>query len=178
LTYCNTTTLIYKPAQPFGTLKRHIIIVPENAEQEIGFQFWLHKVWNIAQNSGAKLIFYASAESVSYIQKNQPKQQIDFEFVEFTDWNDFLILARDFLPNDNLVIILSRKDKPSYHGNMKKIPKYLNRYFKETSYILIYPVQEGVADNSQMDLKNPTFMEPINKLDSFGRGIARIFLRK
>lgn len=58
LTKCNTTTLIYKPAQPFGTIKRHIIIVPENAEKEMGFPFWIIKVWNIARNSGAKLLFY------------------------------------------------------------------------------------------------------------------------
>lgn len=178
LAKCNTTTLIYKPAQPFGTLKRHIIIIPENAEQEIGFKFWLLKVWNIAGNSGAKLVFYASEATLRFIRDNQPKQKIEFDYKVFIDWNDFLILARDFQPNDNLIIVLSRKDKPSYHGNMRKIPKYLNKYFEDTSYILIYPVQEGVAETSQIDLKNPTFIEPMNQLDGIGKRIARIFRRK
>lgn len=178
LTKCNTTTLIYKPAQPFGTIKRHIIIVPENAEKEIGFPFWLIKVWNIARNSGAKLIFYTTQETLKVIQEIQTKHPIECEFQDFNDWDDFLILARNFHKDDNLIIILSRKDKPSFHSNMIKIPSYLNKYFKETSYILIYPMQAGVTDTSQIDLKNPTFIEPLEKLDEIGKTIAKIFRRK
>jgi Kef-type K+ transport system membrane component KefB/nucleotide-binding universal stress UspA family protein len=178
LTKCNTTTLIYKPAQPFGTIKRHIIIVPENAEKEIGFPFWLIKVWNIARNSGAKLVFYATQETLKFIQEIQSKHPIECAFEEFNDWDDFLILARNFHQDDNLIIILSRKDKPSFHNNMTKIPSYLNKYFKDTSYILIYPMQAGVTDTSQIDLKNPTFIEPLEKLDEIGKTISKIFRRK
>lgn len=178
LTKCNTTTLIYKPAQPFGTIKRHIIIVPENAEKEIGFPFWLIKVWNIARNSGAKLVFYATKETLKFIQEIQTKHPIECEFEDFIDWDDFLILARNFHQDDNLIIVLSRKDKPSFHSNMAKIPSYLNKYFKDTSYILIYPMQAGVSDTSQIDLKNPTFIEPLEKLDEIGKTIAKIFRRK
>lgn len=178
LTKCNTTTLIYKPAQPFGTIKRHIIIVPENAEKEIGFPFWLIKVWNIARNSGAKLVFYATKETLKIIKEIQAKHPIECEFEDFNDWDDFLILARNFHQDDNLIIVLSRKDKSSFHNNMTKIPSYLNKYFKDTSYILIYPMQAGVSDSSQIDLKNPTFIEPLEKLDEIGKTIAKIFRRK
>jgi Kef-type K+ transport system membrane component KefB len=177
LTKCSTTTLIYKPAQPFATIKRHIIIVPKNAEKEIGFPFWIIKVWNIARNSGAKLLFYATKETLKLIQEIQLKHPIECEFEEFNDWDDFLILARDFHLDDNLIIVLSRKDKPSYHNNMTKIPSYLNKYFINTSYILIYPMQAGVTDTSQIDLKNPTFIEPLEKLDEIGKTIAKIFRR-
>lgn len=178
LTKCNTTTLLYKPAQPFGTLKRHIIIVPANAEKEIGFPFWVIKVWNIARNSGAKILFYANRNTLKFIQEIQSKHPIECAFEEFNDWNDFLILARDFHQDDNLIIVLSRKDKPSYHSNMAKMPSYLNNYFKDTSYILIYPMQAGVSETSKIDLKNPTFIEPLEKLDEIGKTIAKIFRRK
>jgi len=178
LTKCSTTTFIYKPAQPFATIKRHIIIVPKNAEKEIGFPFWIIKVWNIARNSGSKLIFYATVEALKIIQEIQSKHPIECEFNEFNNWEDFLILARDFQQNDNLIIVLSRKDKPSYLNKMDKIPSYLNKYFKNTSYILIYPVQAGVTDTSKIDLKNPTFIEPLEKLDEIGKTIAKIFKRK
>jgi len=178
LTKCNTTTLVYKPAQPFGTIKRHIIIVPENAEKEIGFPFWLIKIWNIARNSGAKLLFYANKDTLKLIQEIQSKHPIESEFEEFDDWNDFLILARNFHKDDNLIIVLSRKDRPSYHSSMSRIPSYLNNYFKETSYILIYPMQAGVTETSQIDLKNPSFIEPLEKLDEIGKTIAKIFKRK
>ncbi len=178
LTKCNTTTLIYKPAQPFGTIKRHIIIVPENAEKEIGFPFWLIKVWNIARNSGAKLLFYANKETLKLVKEIQLNNPIECTFEEFSDWNNFLILAKNFQQDDNLIIVLSRKDKPSYHSNMNKIPSYLNNYFKYTSYILIYPMQAGVTDTSHIDLTNPTIIEPLEKLDDIGKTIAKIFRRK
>ncbi|MDW5290707.1 cation:proton antiporter [Formosa sp. PL04] len=178
LTKCNITTLIYKPAQPFGTIKRHIIIVPEHAEKEIGFPFWLIKVWNIARNSGAKLVFYATPETLKFIQDIQSNHPIECQFKHFNNWDDFLILTRNFHRDDNLIIVLSRKDKPSYNNNMAKIPAYLNTYFKDTSYILIYPMQSGVTDTSKIDLKSATFIEPLETLDEIGKTIAKIFRRK
>lgn len=178
LTRCNTTTLIYKPAQPFGTIKRHLIIVPEKAEKEIGFPFWLIKVWNIARNSGAKLVFYATEETLEIIREIHSKHPVEAEFEIFNDWEDFLILSRDFQNNDNLIIVMSRKDKPSYQRNMAKIPSYLNKYFKNNSFILIFPVQIGVTGASSIDLTNPAINEPLESLDEIGKTLSNIFRRK
>jgi Kef-type K+ transport system membrane component KefB len=174
----NLTTFIYKPVQPISTLKRHIIIVPEKAEFELGFLLWLVRVWNIARNSGTKLIFYGSDESLKVIQAIKTKHPINAEFCPFDDWNDFLILSRDIKIDDNIIIILSRENKPSYHKNMTKIPIYLNKYFKKNSYILIYPVQLGSSDDSTIGFRNPSLLEPINKLDELGKSISKLFKRK
>lgn len=174
LTKCNTTTLIYKPTQPLSTIKRHLIIVPEKAEKEIGFPFWLIKTWNIGRNTGAMLVFYASSETLKYIREIHINHPIECDFKEFSDWKDFLILARDIRKDDNLIITLSRKDKPSYHSNMSEIPTYLNKYFQANSFILIYPMQTGVTGASSIDLKNPSILE----LDEIGKTITNIFRRK
>lgn len=178
LTRCNTTTFIYKSVQPFGTLKRHIIIVPENADKELGFPFWLIKIWNIARNSGAKLIFYATADALRIIQEVHAKHPVDCSFHAFDDWDDFLILSRDITTNDSLMVVMSRKDQLSYQSNMAKIPNYLNKYFTNNSFILIYPVQAGVDEASQIDLMNPTLTEPLERLDEIGKTIVKIFKRK
>ena len=74
---------------------------------------------------------------------------------------------------------MSRENKPSYHLNMSKIPKYLNNYFVDNSYILIYPIQEGVDQETVgMNLKNPSIIEPIEKLDEIGKTLAKLFRRK
>ena len=39
-------------------------------------------------------------------------------------------------------------------------------------------MQAGVTGTSQIDLKNPTFIEPIEKLDEIGKTIAKIFKQK
>ena len=178
LTKCNTTTLIYKPTQPLATIKRHLIIVPEKAEREIGFPFWLVKVWNIARNTGASLVFYATPETLNYIKEVHAKHPVESQFKEFKDWNDFLVLSGEIQKDDNLFIILSRKDKLSYHRNMVNIPDYLNNYFKRNSFILVFPIQAGVADTKGIDLTNPSLLEPIERLDEIGKTIAGLFKKK
>ena len=178
LSKSNPTTLIYKPTQPFGTIKRHLVIVPDKAEKEIGFPFWIIKTWNIARNSGAKIVFYSSIDTQKVIREIQSKHPIECTFKEFSDWDDFLILSRDIEANDNLIVILSRKDKPSYTPSMQRIPSYLNKYFEGNSYILVYPMQVGVGETSMMDISNPTILEPIEKLDEIGKTIAKIFRKK
>ncbi|WP_035899331.1 cation:proton antiporter [Leeuwenhoekiella sp. MAR_2009_132] len=178
LTKCNTTTLVYKPAQPLNTIKRHLIIVPENSEKDMGFPFWIVKIWNIAKNTGAQLVFYANKETLRFITQLQSKQSLDCTFEEFSNWEDFLILAKNFKQDDNLILVLSRIDKPSYNNTMSKIPTYLNKYFKETSYMLIYPMQAGALNSSKIDFKNPTLNAPLEKLDQLGKSIARLFRKK
>ncbi len=53
----NVTTYLYHPAQPLPTIKRHLVVVPEKAEKEAGFQMWIQKLRNIADNSGARIVF-------------------------------------------------------------------------------------------------------------------------
>ncbi len=178
LTKCNTTTLIYKSAQPLATIKRHLIIVPEKAEKEIGFPFWLIKVWNIARNTGAKLCFYATKETISYIRDIQKMNPVECQFSEFEEWDDFLILARDVQIDDNLIIVLSRKDGRSYQDNMNKVPVYLNKYFQKNSFILVYPMQMGVADSYNMSFKNPSILEPIEQINEISKNIINLFRRK
>lgn len=177
LSKCNTTTLVYKPVQPISTIIRQIVIIPKHAEKEIGFPFWLLKVWNIARNTGAKLMFYGSETTLKFIHEIYEKHPIEAEFQTFTDWDDFLILTREIKTDDNLIIILSRKNKPSYHANMVNIHTYLNKYFQQNSFILVYPMQTGVNEDG-VDLNNPSLIEPIGKIDEIGKTIARLFKKK
>ena len=179
LTRCNTTTLLYKSSQPLATIKRNLVFIPANAEKEIGFAYWLVKIWNMARSTGAKMVFYGTENTLEYIQKIHAKHALEAEFHEFSNWEDFLILARDVKKEDNLVIVLSRKNYPSYHSVMIKIPGYLNKYFADNNYILIYPLQDDrTVDQSQVDLRNPAMMQPIEKLDEIGKTIFALFKKK
>ncbi|MBP7220118.1 MAG: cation:proton antiporter, partial [Paludibacteraceae bacterium] len=124
------------------------------------------------------IVFYSSIDTQKVIREIQSKHPIECTFKEFSDWDDFLILSRDIEANDNLIVILSRKDKPSYTPSMQRIPSYLNKYFEGNSYILVYPMQVGVGETSMMDISNPTILEPIEKLDEIGKTIAKIFRKK
>lgn len=174
----NTTTLVYKPAQPLSTIKRYFVLMPADAEKEIGFPFWMLKVWNISKNTGAKLLFYGTEPTLQVIKEIHAKHPIDAEFKLFDDWDNFLIMTRDTGLDDGLIIVLSRKNKISYQNNMANIPEYLNKYFKDNSYILIYPIQAGAGQRQKYDLNYPSLLEPIEKLDEIGKTIKNLLLRK
>ena len=177
LTKNNTTTFVYKPAQPIATIKRHIVVIPQNAETEIGFPFWLLKIWNIGRNTGAKLLFYCHSKTIPVIKEIQSKHPIDSDFKIFEEWDDFLILSREVKPDDCIIIVMSREKKLSYQNNMKNIPQYLNKYFSGNSFILVYPMQSGVTEET-VDLTNPSLAAPIEKFDEIGKNISRLFKRK
>jgi Kef-type K+ transport system membrane component KefB len=177
LAQCNITTFIYKAAQPIATIKRHVVLVPPNAQFEPGFAFWLSKVWNMARNTGAKLVVFGSQTCIDLIRDIKNKYPVEAEFAVFDNWADFLIIGRDIKENDNLVLVMSREHKPSYQKSMAQVPHYLNTYFKTNSFVLVYPKQSGLIDPNAIQLINPSMTEPIEKLDELGRTIARLFKR-
>jgi Kef-type K+ transport system membrane component KefB/nucleotide-binding universal stress UspA family protein len=180
---CNCTTLIYNNQQPINTIDRYLIVVPEHAEKEIGFPFWLLRIWNIGRNTGAKLVFYATDESISFIQEIHKKFTIEVEYKTFTDWSEFLIISRDLSKNDALVVVTSRENGISYRQEMSKLSKYLNSYFNDKNYILIYPMQEGfnlkaneIKESSSSILR--PFVSQIELMEEFGKTIGKIFKKK
>jgi Kef-type K+ transport system membrane component KefB/nucleotide-binding universal stress UspA family protein len=179
LCQCNATVMIYKSTQPLATIKRDIIVIPEHAEREVGFPFWMTKVWNIGRNTGSKLVFYASERTTEYLHELHKRFPIEAEFNIFNDWEDFLILSRDLMPNDNFLIIMSRKNHLSYNRTMERIPKYLNKYFTRNNFILVYPMQLGVSAEYEFDLWNPSFLEPLmdnfSRLDDLGKTVVKLF---
>jgi len=175
LTKCDTTTLIYRPVQPMATIKRHLIIVPRHAEKEIGFPFWLLKVWNIGRNSGAKLVFYATTETLNLIREIQARHPVECEFETFDDWEDFLILSRNFRKDDCLIIVMSRKDRLSYQNSMAKIPVFLNTYFKAYSFMMAYPMQRVSLNTPHIDFKNDAYLESLETLEQIRARISTLF---
>ena len=147
LDYSDVTTLIYKPAQPLSTMKRHLVVIPVQAEKEAGFPQWVARVWNVIQNTGAKAIYYGSSDTLGRLKTLLGKRGGEMEFTEFSDWEDFLIVFRDVHKDDNLWIVMSRHNGISFNPSMNRIPGYLNKYFQQNSFILVYPLQANASAN-------------------------------
>ncbi|RZS94513.1 cation:proton antiporter [Cecembia calidifontis] len=178
----NVTALIYNSVQPLNTVARYLVVVPQNAEKEMGFAFWLLRIWNIGRNTGAKLIFYGSKETLKYIKQVQKKFSVEADFLEFSDWEDFLILAKDLKENDALVVVMSRKSGASYESQMEKLPKYLNKYFMQNNYVLIYPMQFNFDDKDMNSYGSAPLLKPImsgvDSLENFTQLVGQLFKKK
>lgn len=147
LNHSDVTTLIYKPVQPLSTMKRHLVVIPEKAEKEAGFVQWVTRIGNTLQNTGSKGIFYGSRATIERLKVLLAKQSNAPEYIEFTDWEDFLIVFRDIKKDDNLWIIFSRRDQISFQPSMNRIAGYLDKYFTHNSFILVYPLQARMTGN-------------------------------
>lgn len=174
LAKCATTTFVYRPVQPLSTVKRYIMLIPANAEKEIGFPYWLVRVWNLARNSGSKIVFYGNRAVLSILEEVRAKHNINAEFTEFTDWDDFLIVSRDIHDDDALVVVMSRRNCPSYSRQMALIPTYMNKYFQSSNCVLVYPVQLGIGEEEMGSFRSISLLDHFEGED-LGSVLGRLF---
>lgn len=173
LAKCATTTLVYRPVQPLATVRRYILLIPANAEKEIGFPYWLVRVWNLVRNSGSKIVFYGNAAVLSVLKEVKGKHSLDAEFLEFVDWDDFLIISRDIRENDALMVVMSRRNCPSYFRQMSLIPNYMNKYFQANNCGLIYPIQMGIEEET-VTFRSVSLLDHFNGED-LGSILGKLF---
>jgi Kef-type K+ transport system membrane component KefB len=166
---CNVTTFIYKPVQPLSTIRRTIVVIPAEGENEPGFTFWMQKVINIVRNTGTRLVIYAPKQTIAALRKSDSWKFFISDYRIFRDWDDFPSLSREIRGDDNIIIVMSRKNNLSYHHKMQKVTSYLNKYFRDNSFILVYPVQAGMSD----DACEPSSDAPVRTVFVQFREIAR-----
>ena len=147
LGHSNITTYLYHAEQPLPTVKRHLIVVPEKAEKEAGFQMWMDRIHQLARNSGAKVIVFAPESTMPYLRTFGRKRPANIDFVVFEQWDDLPSLEHDLRQDDCLWFVMSRRDRVSYHPAMSRIPLYLEQHFVGYSFVLLYPVQAGTTDS-------------------------------
>ncbi len=182
LARCNANVMVYKQSQPLSTIKRTIVIIPDRAELEIGFAFWLIRVWNLSRNLGTELVFFSTPGTLSAIERIRAKHPVKASFNEFSNWNRFAQLIPLITPDDMLFIIMSRKAHISYNSGMVKVPQVLNNYFAKNSFTLTYPLQSGQEADSVKSLSNlldlETLKSNIERLDDVGKEIVKLFWKK
>ena len=146
LSRSNVTTYIYRAAQPLQTLRRHVVLVPRRAELEAGFATWLLRIRHLAHDTGAQLVFHATEQTIAELRRNRRRNDIASYAVLPAEegWDDLRRrLAGELRPDDCLWIVMSRRDRISYHPAMSRIPAYLEKHLPDNSYVLLYPVQAG-----------------------------------
>ena len=174
LSKCATTTLAYRPMQPMSTVKRYIVVIPENAEKEVGFPYWLISIWNLAKNVGTKIVFYGTPAVLDILHLVQSKHLILAEFKEFTDWSNFKEVATATQDNDALILVMSRPNCPSYSRHMEYVPNYINKYFNSINCILVYPVQLGM-DEDMSAFRSISMINHIEVMDGLVQVLGKLF---
>jgi Kef-type K+ transport system membrane component KefB len=166
---------------PLNTTKKMVLVMPPNAEYELGFLHYLQKMFMLAKQAGARLLVFCSAKTqvITEAFAEQSKMSVDLTFRQFDTIEDFLILSREITRDDLVVVVTARKSTLSYHAYMEGIPAKLERHFKDNNVILLYPEQrefESLESGLQPeDLTLAPIQEQIANLNKLGKAVKRIF---
>jgi Kef-type K+ transport system membrane component KefB len=168
------TLYIYKSIQPLSTYKRMVVVVPPLAELEPGFSHWYAKLVSIAKEGGMSISMYAAPKTLAELE-NQGKiinNSLKTEYQSFSNWEDFLAFSGELKTNDLFVIVSSRKGHVSYTHQLDKLPYYLSNYFRNNSFLLLYPSQtEQGLRMDKLDQVDSSLIETL-------AGMGNLFKRK
>jgi len=78
---------------PVDTLARLMVLVPDKAEYETGFQTWVERVGNLASQLACKVIFMAYTATSNFIRNVLEDEHfaIRHEYRELHNWDDFIL---------------------------------------------------------------------------------------
>ncbi|MBD5310384.1 MAG: cation:proton antiporter [Bacteroides sp.] len=130
---------------PIETLNRMIVLVPDKAEYETGFQTWVERVGNLATQLAVKVIFISYPATASFIRNVLEDEHfsIRHEYRELTSWDDFILLTADIGEEDLLMVVGARKGSISYSSDFESLPAYIGKNFARHNLVVIYPEQFG-----------------------------------
>lgn len=130
---------------PVDTLARLIILVPEKAEYETGFQTWVERICNLASQLAAKAIFISYETTANYIRNIIISEgyAIRHEYRPLNSWDDFILNSKDINEDDIFIIIGARKGSVSHSSDLEGLPNYLQKNHAGNNIILIFPEQFG-----------------------------------
>lgn len=135
------TTFICDVIKPWATHQRMFVAAVTHSEKAEGFQLWVKKLIKLSEELSIPIVVNCSPKTQNAIENliNVLKIKAPLEFRHFTNWDDFLILSKDLLPDDIFVLISAKKGAKTHQLNLHRIPNKLNKYFKEHTKIIVYP---------------------------------------
>ncbi|MFM2395282.1 MAG: hypothetical protein RLZZ546_3265, partial [Bacteroidota bacterium] len=142
LTSTDKTLFVLSITEPSIYFNRIVLVIPNMAELENGFNQWANKILSLAKELNLKILVCANVASLSALRKMDTYLGYNIEMIhfKFDEWEDFLILSRQIKDKDILVVVSSRKGSASYTSALDHIPLKLEKHFTN-SKILIYPQQ-------------------------------------
>ncbi|HRO62183.1 cation:proton antiporter [Thermomonas sp.] len=141
LHHSDKTVFVCDFEQPIGNHDGLLVIAPPHAEQEEGFPIWVEKLLRLATELSASIRLFctpATHEALTLIAKAEGIKT-EIAFTAFDDWEDFFIVFRSLRDSELIVLVSARKHAASFNPYLLHLPVKLEKHFRSSSKILIYP---------------------------------------
>lgn len=175
----NKNVFVTSLENAFVANKRIILVTPHLANKEKGFKLWTEKVLKLASELSAQILHFGTEEVdkslKTLVKKN--KFNVKIEFSEFSEWEDFLILARYIEKDDLMIVASARRNSFSYVPYFENIFSKIERYYSEYNRIVIFPQQIEGSIAQYDDLANNPLTKGIEAIENIGKGIGKIFVK-
>ncbi len=179
LAYSDKTIFVCQLIRPLQSLKEIHVAVPPLAEHESGFRQWLVKVTKLAQELSISISFICNELTEKHIQVLIKKEKISaaFKVSRFTDWEDFLILAKNIREDDLFVLVSARRGAASHMNILESLPEKMEKHFASVNKIIIYPQQynQHYIGDSFEDVSGEPLSRGLEALQKIGKEIGGIF---
>jgi Kef-type K+ transport system membrane component KefB len=170
---------------PINTTDKILVVTAQNAEYEIGFSHWMHKILRLAKETGARLVFCCTPRTYTACEAFIKGTQValDYSYRLLAEPEDLIPVVTEVAGvSDLLVFISARKGTLSYQHYMDNAPGRLLKHFPANNIITIYP-EQNVAEVSEPGMSTEDLMlmpiqEQINNFNRLGRVVKRFFKGK
>ncbi len=134
------TVFLCQTEKPWATHQKLIIAAPPGIENMESFNLWTKKVVKIAEELSIPIFVNCTAHTKRAIENflKESNLRAPFEFNEFSNWEDFLIIAKHVESEDIIMLVILRKGSTAYNPIQKNLPNKLEKYFSENTKILVY----------------------------------------
>jgi Kef-type K+ transport system membrane component KefB len=178
----NQMIFVVKVIEPFGYYNRLVVIVPQNAQYEPGYQKWIRHIQHISKEISAKILVFANGDTLDQLKNDIISRHNKVAFVEFNEFDNLNSLRDHLSSNDLLVWISARNSTISYNSYLAMLPRNLSKNFKKNSFIIIYPEQHSVRhQNSTLRIDGLTsspIQENIERISKIRKGVRKVIRGK
>ena len=172
--------IIYHPMQTLSTISRLLVAVPRYAEKEHDFVSCFGQIRRLSSQIGAKVVFFCEEDTRAAIQAlcRRKGKYLRASYREMEDWEDVLMIAKEVKRDDMIVLLSARKATPSYNPLFEQLPDILSRFFKENSYLLLYPEQlTGEEENNLLLAEQVPHSRVWSAIGQLKKGVQALLYR-
>ncbi|WP_037318279.1 cation:proton antiporter [Salegentibacter sp. Hel_I_6] len=138
------TIFICETHTPWATHERLVVAASPRSSEMAGFELWVKKVIKFSEELSIPITLYCDTTTQVAIEKLAEKLKLKapFEFQEFNNWEDFLIISKNLKPEDIIMLISARSGAIAHRGILEEIPLKMATYFRENTKIIVYPQEK------------------------------------
>jgi hypothetical protein len=137
------------------------ILVPANADKEVGFYNWIYSIINISKKTHGKITFLANGITLEILKQRLKEFKIfnSSNYIVFEYYPNIAALPFQTTEFDLTIAIASRPSTISYNRRQLILPKIISHQPENLNYIVIYPEQVEKPIGTITEINDNSLME-------------------